>query len=71
MPSPLPGTIARRWLDQQEAADHLRVTTRTLRNYAARGLITPRRIRGSRLLRYDLAELDAMLAPIPAADGAA
>lgn len=59
----------RRWLSQAEAAEYLGVTDRTIRNYIARGQLKGCRVRGSRLVRVDRAELDAMLRPIPAAGG--
>lgn len=62
-------TPPRRWLNQAEAADYLGVTDRTIRNYIARGELAGRRVRGSRLIRIDRAELDAMLRPIPSAVG--
>lgn len=56
----------RRWLSQQEAADYLGVSARTIRNYISRGALTGRRLPGSRLVRLDRHELDTALAPIPA-----
>lgn len=57
----------RRWLSQQEAAEYLGVTDRTIRNYVARGVLEARRVRGSRLVRIDQAHLDDLLRPIPSA----
>lgn len=57
----------RRWLSQTEAADYVGVTDRTIRNYIARGQLAGHRVRGSRLVRIDRAELDALMRPIPAA----
>lgn len=59
----------RRWLSQAESADYLGVTVRTVRNYIARGELTGHRIRGSRLVRIDRADLDALLVTIPTAGG--
>lgn len=56
----------RRWLNQAEAAEHLGVTERTMRNYVRRGAIKAYRMPKSRLIRYDRNELDAALRPIPA-----
>jgi excisionase family DNA binding protein len=58
-------TAPRRWLSQAEAAEYLGVTDRTIRNYIARGVLKGHRVRTSRLVRLDLAELDALLRPIP------
>lgn len=69
----MPATLSldsRRWLNQTEAAEYLGVTDRTVRNYIARGLLPGHRVRGSRLVRIDRADLDAMLRPIPTAGGA-
>jgi len=71
---PAPATLDlsnRRWLSQAQAANYLGVTDRTLRAYAARGVLRAHRIRGSRLIRYDRSELDAALRPIPSARGGA
>lgn len=59
----------RRWLSQAEAAEYLGVTDRTIRNYVARGHLKAMRVRGSRLVKIDARELDAMLRPIPTTDG--
>jgi excisionase family DNA binding protein len=59
----------RRWLSQAEAATYLGVTDRTVRNYITRGAIRGHRIRGSRLVRIDRAELDKLMRPIPAGGG--
>lgn len=64
-------TLARRWLSQAEAAEYLGVTDRTIRNYISRGLLAGHRVRGSRLVRVDRADLDAMLRRIPTAGGGA
>lgn len=59
----------RRWLSQQEAAEYLGVTDRSIRNYVRRGDLKAMRVRGSRLVKIDARELDAMLRPIPTAGG--
>ena len=60
--------IARRWITPGEAAEHLGVTDRTIRNYVAAGRLTGYRL-GKRAVRLDLDEVDALLRPIPAASG--
>jgi len=55
----------RRWLSQQEAAEYLGVTDRTVRNYITSGALKARRMRGSRLVRIDRLEIDKALKPIP------
>lgn len=57
----------RRWLSQAEAAEYLGVTTRSIRRYIAVGLLPASRIKGSRLIRIDQEDVDALLRPIPAA----
>lgn len=48
------------------AADHAKVSTKTIRRYIARGDLTGYRM-GPRLIRIDLNELDALMTPIPTA----
>ncbi|GAB3990076.1 helix-turn-helix domain-containing protein [Nocardioides marmoraquaticus] len=62
-----PKTHPRRWLSQQEAAEYLGVTDRTIRSYIARGDLKGHRVKGSRLVRIDRNDLDALLSPIPTA----
>lgn len=62
---------ARRWLTQQEAADYLGVTDRTIRNLIARGDLRGYRMRGSRIIRLDRGEVEDLLQPIPTTGGAA
>jgi excisionase family DNA binding protein len=57
----------RRWLTQLEVAEYLGVTDRTVRNYIARGDLPAHRVRGSRLLRIDLHDVEALLTRIPTA----
>ncbi len=59
--------LERRWLSQAQAAEYIGVTDRTLRNWVRTGSIRAHRVRGSRLIRYDRAELDAALRPVPSA----
>ena len=57
-------TTSRRWLSQSEAAEYLGVTDRTIRNFIARGDLKAVRVRGSRLIRIDVRDLEEMLRPI-------
>lgn len=59
----------RRWLSQVESARYLGVTDRTIRNYIARGVLPGHRVRGSRIVRIDVRDLDALLHPIPSGGG--
>lgn len=45
------------------AADHYDVSTRTIRRWVARGLITGYRV-GPRLIKVDLDEVEGLLTPI-------
>ncbi len=51
------------------AAEHVGCHSRTIRRYIAAGRLTGYRM-GPRLIRVDLAELDALLRPIPTASAA-
>ncbi len=68
MPITAQATPTRRWLTQAEAADHLGCTDRTIRNLISRGQLRGYRL-GTRAVRVDCAELDALLRPIPTTDG--
>ncbi len=57
---------SRRLVPLAEAADYYGVCTKTLRRRISEGSLTAYRLPGaSRLIRVDVAELDAALAPIP------
>jgi excisionase family DNA binding protein len=56
----------KRYAPLSTGADYADVSTRTLRRWIAQGRVTGYRA-GPRLIRVDLNELDAMLAPIPSA----
>lgn len=56
---------SRNFIDIEQAAAYLGVNERTIRNYIARGIVPGYRIHGSRLIRIDLNELDALPQPIP------
>lgn len=58
VPSDLPA-----WLTIREAAEHLRVDQKTIRRYIKQGLVRAERI-GPRLIRVDLASLDALGTPL-------
>ncbi|OFT58147.1 excisionase [Brachybacterium sp. HMSC06H03] len=55
-----------RYVTIGDAAEYLSVTDRTVRNYISRGDLTGYRI-GTRAIRVDLRELEALLTPIPTA----
>jgi excisionase family DNA binding protein len=57
----------RRWLSQQEAAEYVGVTDRTIRNWIRIGAVKGRRPPGSRLIRIDRHELDAAFRVVPTA----
>lgn len=53
--------VQRRWASKARLAEHLDVDPETIDRYREQGLITAYRL-GPKLLRYDIAEVDAMLA---------
>ena len=59
--------LRRRFLKPEEAADYLNVTTRTIRAMVADGRLRGyRRVRkgsGTRIVRFDVADLDSVLTP--------
>ena len=55
----------------QAAADRLGVVPRTIRRRIADGTLPAYRVRGSRAIRVDERDVDALLEPIPTVDGAA
>ena len=57
---------ARRFVSQQDAADRWGVSVDTIRRLIASGKVTGRRL-NSRIVRVDLAEVDACFRPIPTA----
>lgn len=59
---------SRRWVDQRQAAEYLGITDRTLRRMIAAGDLPAYRL-GKKMLRVDMADLDALLRPIPAGGG--
>ena len=64
---PTAATPRTRYITIGDAADHLSVTERTVRNFIARGELTGYRI-GTRAIRVDLHEVEALLTPIPTAN---
>lgn len=60
----------RQWLTQEEAADYLKITPRTVRRMVSSGQLPAFRL-GPRLLRIDLADVDALLRRVPTAGGGA
>ncbi len=61
-----PYKAARRLASISVAADYAAVSTKTIRRWISSGRVAGYRA-GPRLIRVDLAELDAMLRPIPTA----
>jgi excisionase family DNA binding protein len=60
--APKSPSTRRRWISQQEAAEHLGVTTRTIRQMVVDGRLRAYKS-GSRLIRLDLNEIDAAMQP--------
>ncbi len=61
---PLIEETQRRIASINAAAEYAGVSTKTVRRYIASGRLTGYRI-GPRLIKIDLAEVDALLSPIP------
>ncbi len=59
-------TKTRRWVTLDAGAEYLGISRKTLRRLVSSGQITGYRA-GPRLIRLDISEIDAMLAPIPTA----
>lgn len=62
-------TVSKRLVAITVAADHFGISERTVRRRIADGTITGYRV-GPRLIRVDLAQIDAMLRPIPTVSAA-
>lgn len=62
-------TTCKRWYSQREAAEYLSVTDRTVRDYIARGILPASRVRNTRTIRINIADLESLLTPIPSAVG--
>ena len=54
----------RRFASINDAAEYAGVSTKTIRRYIAAGRLTGYRV-GPRLIKINLAEVDALLRPIP------
>lgn len=52
-------------MNQAEAADYIRLTPRYLRTLVSEGKVKAHRLKGGRSIRFDVADLDALLRPIP------
>jgi excisionase family DNA binding protein len=55
----------RQWLTPREAATLLNISLTTVRSYIRQGRLEARRIRGSRLLRVHVEDLERLLEPRP------
>lgn len=60
-----PPTPVKRWYAPFEASTYTGLSARTLRDYVSRGDLRAYRI-GPRQIRYDVADLDALLQPVAA-----
>lgn len=58
----VPSSTQRRWANQNEAAEYLGVSTRTVRQMIADGRLRGYR-NGPRMIRLDLNEIDAAMTP--------
>ena len=61
--------MSRKLVTMAAAAEHAAVSVKTIRRRVAAGDLTGYRM-GSRLIRVDLHELDAIMRPMPTAGGA-
>lgn len=61
-------THSPRYLSQEDAAERLGVTTRSIRRWIAEGVIPASRI-GNKVVRIRESDLEAALRPIPSALG--
>jgi excisionase family DNA binding protein len=52
------------WVSLADAAEHVGVTTRTLRRWIAAGTLPAYRV-GPRLVRVDLGDVEELMRPIP------
>ena len=68
MPTKKQSPTTPKYISQQDAADQLGVSVKTIRRSIAAGRLTGYRV-GGRLLRVDQAEVAAMLRPIPTTAG--
>ncbi|WP_448072342.1 helix-turn-helix domain-containing protein [Georgenia yuyongxinii] len=57
-------------MNLQDAADYLGVTERSVRNWISAGKVPAYRI-GKKVIRLKVADVDALLQPIPTVGGAA
>lgn len=67
---PAPGDAARvapRYLSPADCAAYLGVSEKTVYKMIQRGELPASRLAGRRLLRIDLADVDALMRPVPAA----
>ncbi|MDS1115611.1 helix-turn-helix domain-containing protein [Gordonia westfalica] len=60
--APVSNSAQRRWANQNEAAEYLGVSTRTVRQMIADGRLRGYR-NGPRMIRLDLNEIDASMTP--------
>lgn len=65
----MPHTNNPSYVSLQDAAEHIGVSTRTLRRRVADGSLTAYRV-GPKIIRVNLAEVEASLRPIPTVGGA-
>jgi excisionase family DNA binding protein len=54
-------TIDSPWFSQNQVAEYLGVTPRTIRNYISSGVLPASRVRGSRLVRIHRDDVEALM----------